>query len=193
MSVQASRSGSVEPAALLDLIFDRRPGHHGIPAIEVLRQRTRLGLHLISMGAARPSRARSGRESRQSTPGLCLQRSDHNRRALGRRATGQRSPATGGSRAAHSRTHRSPGSAQSSASPTCAVQPSNQAVTRALASPGANYRVSPGSWPGFAPNADYERIRTARPLGTITRGSTSSARLPDGRSRPADVALPGLR
>src|SRR5689334_15671373 len=30
------------------------------------------------------------------------------------------------------------------------------AVTRALAPTGANYRASPGSWPDFAQNAEYE-------------------------------------
>jgi hypothetical protein len=32
------------------------------------------------------------------------------------------------------------------------------AVTRALASTGAGYRVSPGSWPDFAPIAESERV-----------------------------------
>src|SRR5437879_5235712 len=40
--------------APLDLVFDRRPGHVGVPAVEVLRQRTRPRLHLTSM--ARPGR-----------------------------------------------------------------------------------------------------------------------------------------
>jgi hypothetical protein len=57
--------------ALLDLVLDRRPGHVGVPAVEVLRQRTRLGLHLTSMGAARPLSARSGSKT-LGTPLACI-------------------------------------------------------------------------------------------------------------------------
>jgi hypothetical protein len=54
-------------AALLDLVFDWRPGPVGVPAVEVLRQRTRLGS--ICSGRARPGHcAAFGRTSRITRP-----------------------------------------------------------------------------------------------------------------------------
>src|SRR6266536_4315840 len=72
---QPSRAGGQQvrrqaQVALLNLVLDRRPGHLGIPAVEILRQGTRLGLHLISMGAGQ-SAGRVVAASHPRVAGFC--------------------------------------------------------------------------------------------------------------------------